>query len=180
MMRDWLTDGAAVKRALRAPARRFEMLFTLGLLVLVGTFLVVTFEYSGMAKLIPLLVIVPTFALLWVILLAQTSDQFDALVRRYANDGVLDVSDRFADSADEDDASQTTAERRAELLGISAWILALTLVFHYVGIKVALAAFLLGYYRFRADQSLPRAIGYSVGVWVFIYLVFEVMLGTTL
>lgn len=171
-----------VQRGLFASKERFEFLFTLLLLLFAGVFLWKTFGYEQIARIIPLAVLVPTCLFLCIVLLTQTSSRFNAWVNKYKEKDVFAMDKGFADQDTGEDTaeSQSLAEQRVELATISAWILVLTLVFYFIGIKIAIAAFLLGYYYFQADQGLTRAIGYSAGVWLFIYIVFEVFLGTPL
>lgn len=180
-MRNRLKENALVQKTLLAPMGRFEVLFTLVLLLFVGILLWTTLDYSQYGKIIPLIVGIPTFTFLITTLLGQTSNRLEAILDRFRLDDVLDMSDSISEMDDDgSEESQPLIERRVQLLVISGWILALTAMFHYAGIKNALAAFLPGYYYFEADLSLLRTVGYSAVIWTFIYGVFEVILGTPL
>lgn len=179
-MRDRLKEPITIRRLLVIPERYIEMFITLTLLSFVGALLWMSLDYGQFGKLIPLLVGIPTFAFLAVTFLGQASTRCGEFFARFKLDDVLDMSGSVSEFEDDSDETQPLSERRLQMAIISGWIVLLTVLFATVGIKEAIAVFLLGYYRFQADLNVLRTITYSVAIWGFIYGIFEVMLGTPL
>ncbi|MFC6766132.1 hypothetical protein [Natrinema soli] len=178
--RDRLKEYAAIQRLLVIPERYIEILFTVTLLAFVGLFLWMAPDYGRYGRLIPLLIGVPTFAFLAVTTLGLLSTRFGRFLNRFKLNDILDMSGSVSQFADDTNESQPLSVQRLQMLVISGWILLLTALFVNVGIKEAIAVFLLGYYRFQAGLSIGRTVAYSVVIWGFIYAVFEILLGTPL
>ena len=184
-IRSRITEHDTTRRLLRAGERRIELAFTLLVTAFMSVLLWKTFEYSGHARTIPLIVAIPTFAFLLIVLLGLISSKCHGLLQQYQLDDFTDMDSELEDlESDEDgestDDSRPLEVRRLEFVIIAAWIAGGTTLLFVVGIKEAIAVFLLGYYRFEAGQTLPRTIAYSALVWAFIYGLFDVMLGMSL
>lgn len=49
-----------------------------------------------------------------------------------------------------------------------------------LGILIGSFLFLLPFYRYEAEQSWPRTITYTLGMWLFLVIVFQVILNANL
>ena len=169
-----------VRRFLRISRSRIELLFTAIVIAFVGTLLWMTFDYSGHARTLPLIIGVPTFLFLLIALLGQVSIRVGTLLEQYQLSKLLDIGDEIDEHDDGQTSSRPLEVSRFELIVITGWILGVTTLFFVIGIKEAIAVFLLGYYRFQAKQTIIRTLLYTAIILTFIYGVFAIMLGMTL
>lgn len=135
-----------------------------------------TFDYSGHARTLPLIIGIPTFLFLLIVLLGQVSVRVGTLLKQYQLSELLDIADEIGEHDDDQTNSRPPEVSRFELIVITGWILSVTALFFIIGIKESIAVFLLGYYRFQAQQTVIRMILYTAVIWTFIYGVFAIML----
>lgn len=171
-------DSRATRLLAAADEDQVEWLFTAVLVAFVAILLWMTLGYERFARIIPLIVGVPTLALLLVVLLANSSDRVRAVLERHQFRDVVDIDDEVSAEGDPaaPDPERERYEQRLRFLSIAAWILGFTLLFVYVGIVESVLIFLLGYYRFVSGLSLTRTLTYTIGVEVFVFLVFDLLL----
>lgn len=165
--------------------RQFDRGFAVLVLLFVGVVLVRTPAYSARSQIFPLVIGVPTFLLLVALLAIQLSPRAQALIRAYTVTELFDT-DALTERQAAEDAEASAEERRSlpaertDVLRISVWIAVLLGVVYLVGLMAGSLAFLLVYYRVYARASLPRVLAYSVLVWLFLYVIFELLLGAPL
>lgn len=187
-------------RAVAAPLltidrRHVDAAFTLLLLAFVGSLLVQTVDYGPQTRLVPLVIGVPTAALLAFLLATQLSPRLAAVAGRYAAGDLFgDVANQLDefDGADEGEADgqgatdtaapagTTSSDGRLELLAVLGWVLALFGLVVVVGFIVGTFAYLVAFYRFQARQGWLRTAVYATVVWVFAVVVFKAVLNTPL
>lgn len=164
--------------------RHFDRLFALLLLAFIGIMLVDTSEYSDDGQLFPLVIGIPTFLLLVLLLALQVSSRLNALATRYTAsdlfevDDVMDELDEDVDEGSVQTGHDSLQEERTNVILISLWTLALFGIIVLVGFLPGTLIFLLVYYRFQADQSWLYTLAYSLIMWLFVIVIFEVVLGT--
>ena len=159
---------------------RFDRLFALLLLAFIGVLLADTFQYSDDGQLFPLVIGVPTLLLLVGLLAVQLSSRLNEAASRYASSELFEV-DEVVDELEEDDTDaeqRTLQEERVDVILISLWTLALFGVVLLIGFLPGTLVFLLGYYRLQADQSWIRTVAFSLAMWLFVIVIFEVVLNT--
>lgn len=172
-------DDARAARLLSAVSEdRVEWMFTGLLVAFVGVLLWTTLGYERFARIIPLMVGVPTFALLLVVWMATHSDRVRAFLARHQIRDVVDIEGDVGPMAGAEATEDGGGlyDRRVRFLAIAAWILGFTLLFVFVGIVESVLIFLLGYYRFASKLSVPQAVAYAIGVVVFVFIVFDLIL----
>ena len=175
-----------VRRLLGIEGRRLDAAFTLVLLAFVGTLLVMTLDYGRQTRLVPLVIGVPTFAMLAALLAMQLSPRLAAVAGRYAAGGLFED---FADRIDELELEDAEADEappadpvsgRYELALVLGWVLVLFLLVVVIGFLAGSFVYLLGFYRLRAKQDWLRTVAYTVVVWVFAVVIFKAVLNTPL
>lgn len=171
----------AIKWALNVDHVQFDRLFALVLLAFVGGLLAVTSQYSDTGQLFPLVIGVPTFLMLVGLLAMQMSSRVEALASRYASSDLFDIE--VMDEIEGEPSTGGGTERSLEaerlaVLEISLWTLAFFGVVVLIGFLPGTLVFLIAYYRLQADQSIPRTLLYSLLMWLFVIVIFEIVLGT--
>lgn len=177
-----------VKKILEADSTYFEYLFTVTLLFASGVLLVMTTRYSGKARIVPLIVIVPTFCLLVLLFVTQVLSQFTDAVEDISNVSVKDQAEHLSPTdsqgtrtdAPDDVSNVDTSIARKQLLSVLSWVLFLPVCFLVFGTIVGSLIYLLSYYRYRTGQNWRRTLVYSVFVWIPLVVLFEFVLTTPL
>lgn len=172
-----LPDG--LRRALVVEGGRYDLLFTVFLLLVVGTFLGMTPQYEPQTQLFPLVIGVPTFLLLLGLLLLQSSSRARAKVERFTTTDVFGMQARLGDiDRPDDDGESDVVAQRVRVLGMAGWVLLLGVLIFLFGFLPAMLLFMLAFYRVRADQPWSKTVTYSVVTWLVIVLIFSVALNT--
>lgn len=170
------------EKILSIESESLDRSFTVLLLLFFGGLLSMVPRYSPDSRLFPLVIGVPTFVLLGVLLLAQSSPRFADAIGRFAASGVFDVEERFsADdtaSADRPDEVETPTTRRTRLVVISLWMVLLFGLVLIVGFLPAIFLFMVAFYGSYTDLGWLRSVGYSTVFTVLIIVVFDVVMGT--
>lgn len=174
-------SGLRFERLLTVDRSYLDYLFTFLLVITGGVFLAETLEYSSDARIVPLVVAVPTVAMVVLLLVTQ-------LLSEYV-DPVEDISAAVESGSDEfrmdsdgsegvESADATTARKR--VLTILLWVVALLAVLYLLGTIVGSAIFLFAYYHRRSEGGLKETTIYTVAVWVFLVVLFKLFLDTSL
>jgi hypothetical protein len=128
---------------------RQRVALTAGLTVLVATAAVSATALGPAARRMPLVVAVPTLALLLFELTRQLRS-----------------------------APRASVDQTARVEAVSfAWLVALVAGVWLVGMQAGLPLFLVTYLRTRSHESWTTAIGMAVGVWVVLFGVLDRVLG---
>ncbi|WP_162524312.1 tripartite tricarboxylate transporter TctB family protein [Halobellus captivus] len=177
MSKNNLSDNPLLKRVVTAISPdRVELLFTLVLVLFMGTLLWQTFGYEDFGKIIPLIVATPTFVFLLVILAAAISPRVNEMLNEYQVRDIIDVDEIEQFTQESEDSESDVYDQRLEFIGITLWIIIFGLLFHYVGAVESITIVLLGYYRITAKQNVVRTVLYTGITLLFIYLVFDMVL----
>lgn len=173
-----------VNELLGTDSIRLDRTFTISLLVFVGLMLAVTPQYRDDSQLFPLVIGVPTFALLTFLLALQMSTKLRERVDRLSTSNLFTMENQLRDIGGREPAEAPNEgddlERRKRAAIVSLWTLVLFALIIIVGILPGILAFMLAFYRLRARQDWLRTIAYSGIVWLFIVLIFDVVLNTPL
>lgn len=160
----------------------FDRAFTVLLLLFIGTLLASTPQYRDDSQLFPLVIGIPTFLLLLFLLVVQVSTRFNRKIERYATSNLFDldevVSDMDRSVAGGGATRRSLPEKRKNVLSISLWTLALFGIILLVGFLPGTLIFLLAFYRFHAGQNWFRTLAYSLVMWLFVVVIFEIVLNT--
>ncbi len=153
-------------------------LFTLGVFVLVLVFLVLSLGYQPRARLVPLIIAVPTLLLT---LLQLLIDMIPAVARRFSFFQEYDLfgidSGRAAEPSEENRRSGTVYRRE---LGFAAWLLLLMALIYFLGYLVAIPLFLILFMRLRSSESWLMTLSITAATWAFVYVVFIMVMGAPL
>ncbi|MDE0032425.1 MAG: tripartite tricarboxylate transporter TctB family protein [Deltaproteobacteria bacterium] len=153
-------------------------LFTLGVFVLVLGFLVLSLDYQPRARLVPLIIAVPTLLLT---LLQLLIDMVPAVGRRFSFLQEYDLfgidTGRAAAPSGESCPSGTVFRRE---LNFAAWLLLLMALIYFIGYLVAIPLFLVLFLRLRSSESWLMTLSITVATWAFVYVVFIVIMGAPL
>lgn len=172
----------AADATLRVDHEHFDLVFTLFWLLVIGTMLALTPGYREDSQLFPLVIGVPTFGLLVFLLAVQLSPRLRSAVTGYASAELFDldsvVSDVEGARSMGGRVQRTLAEERRSVVAIALWTLLLFGLVGLIGFLLGTLAFMLAFYRVQADQPWSRAALYSLVMWGFIIVIFEVVLNT--
>lgn len=170
--------NGVVERLLTVDPSVLDRLFAASLFLFFGVILAMTPQYRPDSQLFPLVIGVPTFVLIGVLLLVQSSDRVSAFVGRFSSGDVFEFDERFSnDTGSDRDDAETLTGRRTRLLAISGWMVLLLVLVVLVGFIPATVAFLLGFYLLNTDLGLVRSILYTAVCTVTIILIFGVVMG---
>lgn len=160
----------------------FDRVFTLFLLLVIGTMLALTPGYRDDSQLFPLVIGVPTFVLLGFLLAVQLSPRLRTIVSGYASSDLFDLDEVVSDIDDTPGVGgmvrRTLAEERRAVLIISIWTLGLFGIVYLVGFLPGTLIFMLAFYRIQADQPWIKVVLYSLVMWAFVLVIFEIVLNT--
>lgn len=158
------------------PGRRFDQVFMLLLLGMIGWQLYAAQSFSADGRLFSVVIGTVTFLLIVVLLLAQVSSTLGALLERVGGD-VMTMGSEVGDMVSgADDIDQRTA--RTRVLRISSWIVFATILVWILGFIPTILLFMLVFYLFETDLGPARSVGYAVVIWVAILIVFVELLNT--
>lgn len=153
-----------------------DTLFTLVLLAFAVVFTVLSLGYSENARLVPLLVLVVMFVLLAAVLAIQRSDRVAAYFEQQSSS----LQDKFDTTEDAADVETDLPTMRVSAIKILVWMVLLLGVIYVAGHIVGIFVFLLFIYWEHGEQSIGRALVYSLINTLFIYFVFRVGLNARL
>ena len=155
---------------------RFDQAFVLLLLLVIGYQLVAAQSFSFEGRLFVYVIGVPTFVMAALVLLSQLSPRVAELMGELSTD-VLGMGDRVGSILDgTTDLDPEIA--RLRVLRTSAWILVATLLVALFGFVPSILAFMVVFNLVETDLGPWRSVGYAVGIWIGILVVFEVLLNT--
>lgn len=152
--------------------------FTLGVFVLVLGFLLLSLNYQPRARLVPLIIGVPTLLLTLFQLLI---DMIPAVGRRFSFFQDYDLfgieTSRAAEPAQESRPSGSVFRRE---INFAAWLLLLMALVYFLGYLVAIPLFLVLFMRLRSSESWLMTLSITAVTWAFVYIVFIVVMGAPL
>lgn len=152
--------------------------FTLAVFVLVLVFLVLSLDYQPRARLVPLIIAVPTLLLT---LLQLLIDMVPAVGRRFS---FLQEYDLFGietgRAAEPSEKTGPTSNVFRRELHFASWLLLLMALIYFLGYLVAIPLFLVLFLRLRSSESWTITLSITAVTWAFVYVVFIVVMGAPL
>ena len=153
-------------------------LFTLAVFALVLVFLVLSLDYQPRARLVPLIIAVPTLLLT---LLQLLIDMVPAVSRRFSFLQEYDLfgfdTGRAAEPSEKTGPSPNVYRRE---LNFASWLLLLMALIYFLGYLVAIPLFLILFLRLRSSESWLMTLSITAVTWAFVYVVFIVIMGAPL
>lgn len=180
--------ASALEPILRIDTRHYDRAFTLALILTVLWVIVrtVTADWGTRTKLMPIVVGVPTLLMLLLLLAIQVSPRVAELADRLAADDVLGMGERVDEmqaktsEGTEEEAAASMFDSKMDVVTMCFWVLLLFGLVLVIGFTLGIPAYLLAYYRLRADLSWIRAIGLTALIWVFVVVIFIFVLNAPL
>lgn len=153
-------------------------LFTLGVFVVVLGFLVLALDYQPRARLVPLIIAVPTLLLT---LFQFLIDAIPAVGRRFSFFQEYDLfgieTGRAAASTEESRPNRNVFRRE---LSFAAWLLLLVALIYFIGYLAAIPLFMILFMRLRSSERWLITLSITAVTWAFVYFVFIVIMGAPL
>ena len=148
---------------------------TVSLLAFILCFLLASLGYSPKERMIPLVIGVPT---LLIGLLVLAGEKFPAIMKKFE----VSLEDLVSEKASESGAvpAQRPVILTREAVGVSAWGTGLFLGVYLVGFYIAIPLFLLLFLRIQGGIPWMKSLLFTVGTWLFIYALFNVLLSEEL
>ncbi len=153
-------------------------LFTLGVFVVVLGFLVLALGYQPRARLVPLIIAVPTLLLT---LFQFLIDAIPAVGRRFSFFQEYDLFGIDAGRAAEpaaDSRSSSSVFRRE--LSFASWLLLLVALIYFIGYLAAIPLFMILFMRLRTSERWLITLSITAVTWAFVYVVFILVMGAPL
>jgi hypothetical protein len=139
---------------------------------LLGIPLLFAFEslgYRGMARMVPLVLSIPTAILAAIVLCGE---RFPALIR-YFEIGLEDILVRTGVEENEPPLPVSKPGEMKTIVQIFSWFLTFAVLLIFTGFYISAAVFTLLFTRFHARTGWPGAVFLTVLAEVFFYVVFE-------
>lgn len=163
-------------------------LFTLGVFVVVLGFLVLALDYQPRARLVPLIIAVPTLLLT---LFQFLIDAIPAVGRRFSFFQEYDLFGIDTGRAAEPNGEKPAEERPAEEtrpasnvfrreVSFASWLLLLVALIYFIGYLAAIPLFMILFMRLRSSESWLTTLSITAVTWAFVYFVFIVIMGAPL
>lgn len=153
--------------------RRPPVIASLVMLAFVLILFYIALDYGQKTRMAPLGVCI--FAVI-ILLLSIMSEAFPVL-RKRLNVGYFDTMETATKHDKPDDASKDFSK---DLALVSSWIVGAFLLALFFGFMIGLSVSLLIYAKYLKKMSWPRSLSFSIAIFVFMYLAFEVGMGLRL
>ncbi len=138
-----------------------SLLFSLGLVLLLAFLTYVTLGYNQLARLVPLVVLVP--GLIFAVA------QFGFEVRNT----FFTKKDKAAQKAEEKETEELAPRERLRREWVAVgWLLSFLAMILFLGQLIAIPLFVLAFTRFFGRESWRLSIVFAIMCWVFVYGVF--------
>jgi len=153
-------------------------LFTLGVFVVVLGFLILALDYQPRARLVPLIIAVPTLLLT---LFQFLIDAIPAVGRRFSFFQEYDLfgidAGRAAEPSEETRPPGNVFRRE---LSFASWLLLLVALIYFIGYLAAIPLFMILFMRLRSSERWLITLSITAVTWAFVYFVFIVIMGAPL
>lgn len=170
----------SLERILSVDTSYLDTLFAIGMLVFFAVLLAYTPRYAADSQLFPLVIGIPAVVMLGGLLLVQFSSRLQKVIDNFATTNPFELEELEQLDTEGSTESISIIERRKKVMTISTWTIVLFLFVELVGFLIAIFVFLLGFYRYQAREGWIRSLGYTIIIWAMIYIIFEVVMNTTL
>ena len=159
---------------------RGEIVFTAIVFVYIIMLFILSFSYRPAARLMPLLIIVPTILLTSVQILALFVPRVQNLIDTYAGSGAVDLSAVKQDIGMDVRASKKQeGDTKSEIYAVGTLLLLGSLIY-FIGFLAASLLFMFLFTKFYAKYSLLFSLLIAGGVYTFIYGLFVLILKVNL
>ena len=152
--------------------------FTLFLLAFVGLLFYSTMGLDHVARLVPMRVVIPTFAMLAVQLLLDLNPSLAQWISSSEKTDLLGVT-RLRGRAGGEMASAAGGRNREERRAL-LWVLLLLVFIYLLGFPIAVPLYTLLYLKKRAEEGWVLSLGITVTLSSLVYAVFALVLPTRL
>lgn len=157
--------------------KKIEIGFSLFLLLVYLTFVIIAFGYGSTTRMFPLVVGLPGLILCAIILSSYYIPAVNKRITTIKQKEFFKAYDRDKEEQ-EDDEKKEKEYKIASLkeLNISIWIIGLLIVIYILGFMPSIPLFVFLYLKFREKESLISSILVSIGTWIVIYILFILLL----
>jgi hypothetical protein len=141
-----------------------ELVFSFGLVLLIGFLIWESMRYNQLARLVPLVVLIPgmIFALI----------QFGLDLRAALSPEKKETKPKPEGEEGEKKQKLTPKQKMLRELVAYAWLLGLFLLIVLFGLSAAIPVFVLLFMRFFGNESWRLSVIFSLACWAFVYVVF--------
>ena len=138
--------------------------------------LVLSFKYVPKARLMPLVVGVPTLALVVFCLLVNLVPGFSKRYRRVAEQDVFDLGEIRKKLAPAARKKRSPAEIRRKEMNMIWWLVGLMAAILLLGYLIAIPGFVFLFLKVRSGERWLTTILVTAATWICVYGVFVVLL----
>jgi len=144
-------------------------------------FLLLSFQFSPKARLLPLIVSVPTLALtlfrLTVNLVPKLSAKYQT-VREYDIFDLAEIRKRVSAASDSEKPDVVSTHKKE--LNVVAWLIGLVIAIWLIGFLISITLFVFLFLKFRSGEKWVSTLSVTIGTWLFVYGVFVIALNLSL
>jgi len=158
--------------------------FELAIVIISVVMLVISTSYNEKARLFPMVISVILIVVMVLLFLQETVPAASRYLG-FIGSGGLFASRKSASGKDEgeSDKAPNAAAQHGEvyrLFRFILWLLGCIIMLKFVTYLIVMPVFLLLFTKVEARQSWRNAVGVALGMGVFNYLLFTVLLGSTI
>lgn len=153
-----------------------DNLILLALTVFLILLLLLSFEYAPKARLMPLVVGIPTLALVVIHLLINVVPSLSEKYRKVREHDIFDLGEIKKKPAPPPGERKSPAEIGKKEVNIVWWLIGLMGAICVVGYLIAIPAFCFLFLKIRSGERWLAAIIVTAATWVFVYGVFVIVL----
>lgn len=155
--------------------KKAEIIFSLFLLLMFLTSVIIAISYDRQTRMFPLIIGVPGL-ILCVILFS--SYYIPAVSKRLTTIKQKEFFKANDKEEQEDDEKKKKEFKKVSLkeLNITIWIIGLLIIIYILGFMITIPLFIFLFLKFREKENLIISILFSVSSWVVIYIMFILIL----
>lgn len=155
--------------------KKAEIIFSLFLLLMFLTSVIIAISYDRQTRMFPLIIGVPGL-ILCVILFS--SYYIPAVSKRLTTIKQKEFFKAQDKEEQEDDEKKKKEFKKVSLkeLNITIWIIGLLIIIYILGFMITIPLFIFLFLKFREKENLIISILFSVSSWVVIYIMFILIL----
>ena len=163
-----------------------NVLFDLLLVVFLAVIVVMSFDYNERARLIPLVIGIPSLAMMVMLFVADAFPSIGSRMSFVRSKGMA-IDSASAQSAREEAVHlmQSNSKKEDEpgfsfrTCRVFAWLLFLTLLLLYVNYVYSIPLFIVLFMVLEAREKIVTSILTAAGMGIFVYILFGVLLQAT-
>jgi hypothetical protein len=146
-----------------------EIIFALIILLYILTLFILCFHLIPDSRLFPLIVIIPTAGFAVLKLLALANPKAAKVLE--PDSGFLDLEKLHIEDPKKTPKTIFTTAKFKEIK-VMGWVAALMAIVYSVGMLPAVAIFAFLFLKFHGGKSMRTSIAYTIGTWLFVYILF--------